>query len=334
MSHKEGVSLIICSYNGADRLPETIRHINAQRVDSDIPWELIVIDNASSDNTGQVAKKHWKGITSMRIIVELKKGLMHARLRGIDEARFEFISFIDDDNWIDPNWITNIYKIFFEHPEVGICGSRNFGAFEISPPSWFYEIEESYAIGKQGNETGDITEDRGHVWGAGLSFRNSAFEKITQLGFTSVLTGRSGRNLGAGEDTELSFAFRLAGWKLWYSDRLTLQHYITKERFEWNYVLKMYKGFGASHATFEIYRLVLNGQPYRPEYIYLKTLKHVLYYWKLRCFLILKNKIGSIDYLKFQFQKNKLKHIFYNRKTNKILYNNLWKFHRLAKEMK
>jgi len=257
MKYPDGVSLIICTYNGAKRLPDTIGYVNRQIVDADIPWELLIIDNASTDGSSDIAMQTCSSEVPHKVILEPEKGLIHARHRGIQEATFEYISFIDDDNWIDPNWIRNIYTIFKTHPKAGMCGGISTGAFSTQPPEWFKAFQGSYAIGRQGDKTGDITEKPGQLWGAGLSFRKSAFETLVESGFNSILTGRKGDKLLAGEDTELTFAFRLAGWRLWYSEDLTLQHFIPPERFKWEYVRKMYKGFGYSHAIFEIYKFIL-----------------------------------------------------------------------------
>lgn len=315
-----GVSLIICTYNGAKRLPDTINYVNNLAVDPAIPWEFILIDNASDDGSGQIACDSWNRPEPIRIVVENQKGLIHARYRGILEARYEYISFIDDDNWIDPSWINHIYRIFREHPEVGICGSLNDGAFETDPPEWAEKILGAYAIGSQSQETGDITEKKGYVWGAGMSLRKSAFEQLLHAGFNSMLTGRKGKNLAAGEDAELGFAFRLAGWKVWYDESLKLRHYIPASRFEWNYVVKMYDGFGKSHAIFEIYKLVLKDKAYRPRRFYIKIFNA---FWWLQSMKI-KGQIprvaGNVDYLHYRFNRAKFFAALSNFSRNRTLY--------------
>ncbi len=52
---KPGVSIIICCYNSERRLPETLAHLFTQQVSEDIPWEIIVVNNASSDATSRIA---------------------------------------------------------------------------------------------------------------------------------------------------------------------------------------------------------------------------------------------------------------------------------------
>ena len=85
----QGVSIIICCHNGAERLPETIRHIARQRVPAHIPWELLIIDNGSTDDTALVARKEWQKHrvdTYIRIVRESTLGLSYARARGFREA--------------------------------------------------------------------------------------------------------------------------------------------------------------------------------------------------------------------------------------------------------
>lgn len=55
---RAGVSIVICCYNSASRLPETLQHIAEQEVAANISWEVIVVDNASTDNTQEIAKKN------------------------------------------------------------------------------------------------------------------------------------------------------------------------------------------------------------------------------------------------------------------------------------
>src|SRR3990170_1945792 len=110
----QGVSIIICCHNGADRLPETIRHIAMQRVPAYIPWELIIIDNGSTDESGLVARGEWqkhRANTYMRIVKESTLGLSYARARGFKEARYEYVILCDDDNWLDEGYVFNVYNI-------------------------------------------------------------------------------------------------------------------------------------------------------------------------------------------------------------------------------
>src|SRR5436190_1838589 len=98
----KGVSVIICCYNSEHRIDKTLNHLQAQIISSSLQWEIILVDNASNDSTVKKADELWNknAVTEMNIISEPKPGLKNARLAGINKSKYEYISFIDDDNWV------------------------------------------------------------------------------------------------------------------------------------------------------------------------------------------------------------------------------------------
>jgi glycosyltransferase involved in cell wall biosynthesis len=256
-----GVSLVICCHNSSLRLPKTIEHLNAQTVSADIPWEVIVVDNASTDDTANVAEKCLNVCLKLRgrVVSEARIGLTNARNRGFEEAKYEFVSFIDDDNWVSSNWVQIVYEVMTKHPEVAVCGGYSQAVCEIIPPQWFETYKESYAVGPEEIEAGDITWTRGNVWGAGMTIRKFAWEALMEQGFQSQLSDRSGRNLISGGDSEICFAVKAAGWRIWYEPRLRLQHYLPADRLTWKYLMRLHRAFGASSVGIDPYYFVLDG---------------------------------------------------------------------------
>ena len=252
----KGISIIVCCYNSALRLPETLRHLATQEVSSMIPWEVIVVNNASKDNTSGIAKLEWEKYhckAAFKVIDQPIPGLSAAREKGIETSNFEYLIFCDDDNWLAPNWAQRVCEIFELNPEIGIIGGKNEAVFEIQPPVWFEKLKGSFAVGEQNSNTADITDTRGYVWGAGLSFRKSVYLKAKNAGFKPLLSGRKGNKLTAGEDTEFCYIFRMAGYRIWYFEDLKLQHFIPTARLNEQVLPKMYKGFGESLYYFELY---------------------------------------------------------------------------------
>lgn len=232
-----GVSIIICCHNGADRLPETIRHIARQRVPSYVPWELVIIDNGSTDESALVARIEWQKHrvnTYVRIVKETTLGLSYARARGFKEARYEYIILCDDDNWLDESYVFNVYNILTENRNIGAVGGLGKLVYEIEPPS--AELSYIFAAGPQAPRTGKVTDNK--VYGAGCSVRYSAYQKLLGSGFKSLLTDRKGAELSSGGDYELCLALAILGYDIWYDERLTFTHYITRERLTWEYFLR------------------------------------------------------------------------------------------------
>lgn len=266
---EQGVSIVICCHNSAKRLLPTLAHLVAQEDCDGIPWEVIIVDNASQDETAEIGLKHWpqNAPAPLRIVHEPKLGLMYARMKGFSEAKYEFVSFIDDDNWVYPDWVRLGWEILTQHPEVGACGGYGEPVFESNPPWWFEQFMSCYGTGPQVHKNPDIAQETVTLWGTGFK-RKSAWMQLMEHGFQPLLTGRQGRRLLSGEDIEISLALRLAGWKLLYDPRLKFKHYLPAHRLDWNYLRRLVRGFGISNVRLDPYRFALAGEP--------KTLKQKL----------------------------------------------------------
>ena len=257
-----GISVIICAHNSSSRIVSSLAHLEAQQTPRGLFWEVIIVDNVSTDDTVEVASQSWLGTVPLRIVNELQLGLSYARWRGIHEAQYDIVSFIDDDNWVCPEWVAIVAEIMTQRPNVAACGGSAVGVFESPPPAWFSACSDpGYALGAQANATGDITEKYGALWGAGLSIRKTALEHLRNNGFQSLLTDRKGTSLSSSGDIELCYALRLTGWRLWYDERLWLQHYMPTNRLQWDYLRKLNRGMGASGVGLDPYTRMLSNHP-------------------------------------------------------------------------
>ena len=142
-----GVSVAICCHNSAHVLPETLAHLKKQHGEPDLRWELMVIDNASEDDTTRAAHSHWKenAPAPIRVLHEPRLSLCYARERPFEEARYEVVTFIDDDNWISADWLKIVREIMSGNPEVGAIGSTNRAIADVTSPGWFSRYSEFYA---------------------------------------------------------------------------------------------------------------------------------------------------------------------------------------------
>ncbi len=254
-----GVSIVICCHNSAGRLKPTLEHLKRQVVPPGLAWEVLVIDNASTDDTARVAPGLWNDdkAAPLRVVAEPKMGLSNARARGFAEARFDLVSFVDDDNWVAPGWVAKVFEIMASHPEVGACGGRSEAVFEVPPPEWFERYQGYLAIGSQSAQVGDITEGHGWLWGAGLTVRKAAWEFLTRNGFHPLLSDRSGTRLTTGGDIELTYALRLSGWRLWYDESLSIKHNMPAGRIEMGYLRRLMRSIGAYYVDIYPYFFAL-----------------------------------------------------------------------------
>jgi GT2 family glycosyltransferase len=266
------VSVVICCHNSARVLPGALAHLANQIVSPELLWEVVVVDNASTDETAELARS-WPGTAKapLRVVGEPRLGLAYARARGIEESRGEIISFVDDDNWLCRTWVQTVAEVMQTHPEVGALGGIVAPVFETeilggadqearAKPAWFDPVAYLYATGPEGEPSGDVTGVH-MLCGAGLSVRRSALTDIKKKGFTSIAVGRQGSGVGAGEDSEMTYCLRLSGWRLWIDPRLRIQHFLPVRRLTWSYARRL--AYGSAFATPERDALVYACKPPR-----------------------------------------------------------------------
>lgn len=260
----KGVSIVICCYNSSSLLSETLKHICNQKVPSFIKWEVIVVDNNSTDDTSGIAKSYLeknKCPAPFKIIFQAEQGLSKARKTGLDNSKYEYIIFCDDDNRLNENYVEKSYMFMESNPDAGVAGASSEAVTDGVFPEWFGKFSNHYSIGRQGDENTDLTWTSGYVWGAGMVIRRSALKELYENGYTSNLSDREGEILSSGGDVEICFALRLAGWKILYSPELKFSHFISKERLNWEYLRKLNRGFGAQKADFDAYLKAFDPKP-------------------------------------------------------------------------
>lgn len=307
----QGISVIVCAYNAASRIEETIRHLALQEVPDNVAWEVILVDNHSDDGTVNLANTVWKSINTKdawKVVREETQGLSYARARGFAEAQFEFVLMCDDDNWLQSDYVALAYSIMTANSKIGALGGQGKITFEVPPPNWIPTISV-FATGKQNEFSGKVTTN--YLYGAGCVVRQSALQDLKSRGFKQLLTDREGGVLTSGGDYELCYALSIIGYDIWYDERLQFKHFITRNRLTWEYV-ECY--VNESSRCFEIlasYKYISMAK--RPLPLWLIMLKSGQFSLRMLILcLVNRMRFPSDDkrwkkaYLDFQFYKNNL----------------------------
>lgn len=260
------VSVILCVHDGAARISTALGGLASQRAEG-LSWELVVVDNASSDGSGEVARSLWASLGSpvpLRVLREPRLGLMNARLAGFAAASGDVLVMVDDDNRLESEWLVRCARLMTEQPRVGAAGGwcRLDLKGAMAPP-WFESVAHMFAVGPQGSERGDVTETRGLLWGAGLAVRRAALDSLFAIGFKPLVAGRTGYDASGGEDSELCLALRLAGWRLWYEPMLILHHAIEPHRLTWSYVRRLAAASGRVSIRLDPYYWAMRARSLR-----------------------------------------------------------------------
>lgn len=306
ITKSQGVSVVICCHNSANRIVETLTCLQAQERCHQIPWEVVLVDNNCVDETVLAAKSQWEKspVVELRVVTETKLGLSNARLMGISEAYFEIVSFIDDDNRVDPDWICQLPDLFEKSPDMAAVGGLIVADFESNAPSWFQEFEAYFAVGPQARSGGKLDDSRGYLCGAGLTVRKSVLRCLFSKGFHFELVGRQGRNLLCSEDLELGLALNLAGWKLYYQPTLRLRHFMPDARMDWHYLRRLARGVGISASGLIPYYVVLgkNNRDARVQWIRstARAIHSTFHYCLKKLSCLGKQGVGHADDLMFE----------------------------------
>lgn len=242
---KLDLSVIICCYNSSRRITPTLEHLSKQITNGVLKWEVVVVDNNSNDGTSELATRIWSELGSeinLKVVSESNPGLSNARKKGIGSSDGELLIFCDDDNWFDAHYVQLAYDIMKADTSIGMLGGLGEEVIEGNRPVWFDKIKLLYAVGPQSKEDGDITSEKGYVYGAGAVVRKSALEAIYTKGFESQLSDRVGKTLVSGGDNEIGYMIALSGYKIFYSSKLQFQHYLPQNRLTASYVYSLVKG--------------------------------------------------------------------------------------------
>ena len=267
---QKGISVVISTFNGSQKLKETLRHLALQK--TTIPWEIVLVDNASTDHTKEVAEQIWDELGNrdvpFRTFSQPIPGKSHAQDMGYEKAAYEYIMVVDDDNWLCDTYLQTSYEIMEEHPEIGGLGGWCEAVFEADKPEWFDLFAHNFAVSRQGEESGDITNKKGCLYGAGMVIRKNHWLEPKEKGFAHQLTCRKGNSLTSGGDTEYSYALRLLGYKIWYDERLYFKHFMPAARMNLNYIKKLRKGMADANFLLRAYldeidRVPLNKKTYQ-----------------------------------------------------------------------
>ena len=241
-------TVIIPTYNGASCLPRVLDRLRKQTDTQKIVWEIIVVDNNSTDETAAVVREYqnnWQRPYALKYCLETEQGAAFARKRGVKEALASLIGFLDDDNVPELDWVKAAYQFSQEHPNAGAYGSQIHGDYEIEPPPNFKRIEPFLAITERGADPLLYNPKLKLLPpSAGLVVRKEAW--LQSIPSHCILSGRVPGSMLTGEDLEVIAYIQQAGWEIWYNPNMEIVHKIPSSRLTRDYLISFMGGIGLS----------------------------------------------------------------------------------------
>ncbi|MGD1911530.1 MAG: hormogonium polysaccharide biosynthesis glycosyltransferase HpsE [Rivularia sp. (in: cyanobacteria)] len=241
------LTVAIPTYNGENRLPKVLDKLKEQINTEEINWEVIVVNNNSTDGTAKVVKQYqenWLKDVPLKYCFEEEQGFPFARQKAISQAKGELIGFLDDDNLPAKNWVKAAYKFSQNNSQVGAFSSKISGFFETEPSEELKQILFYLAIVDRGSQP-LMYEPRkkGFPPGAGLVVRREVWQKCVPERL--FLVGRAGASImPAGEDVEALLYIYKAGWEIWYNPEMQIEHVIPAWRLQKTYLMRLMRSIG------------------------------------------------------------------------------------------
>jgi glycosyltransferase involved in cell wall biosynthesis len=249
------VSVIICSHNPKpDYLRRTLDALRAQTLSND-RWELLLVDNASeAPLESTLISWHPNG----RCVIESQPGLAAARRRGIHEASGGLLVFVDDDNLLDPSYLSEALSISRDWVRLGAFGSGDIvPEYEVEPQGHLSKYTQFLSLRQNDKDVWSnvIPTASATPWGAGLCVRAEVARAYCEFSDRSSFNAdRKGTGLAnrffrpvvhlpcGGQDMEIGYFGCSLGLGMGNFIRLRLTHLIRKERVREEYLLRMVEG--------------------------------------------------------------------------------------------
>ncbi len=252
-------SIIVCTYNRADSLRDTLAALKALQTQPVDDWEVIVVDNNSRDHTREVVLAAQRDWPRLRYEFEAAQGLSHARNHGIAAARGEVLLFTDDDVLPEPDWLQVTLSGLARHG-ADACGGFIAPLWETPPPAWLTARFHGFlAVRTDRTDDYPIDSPAKAPYGANMVVKKSVFDRI---GGFDTGRGRTGKSLASGEDSELFERILAAGMKAVFLGHSRVHHkveafrctkaYMRRWRFQTSRNLAISKGVAGDNRIFNI----------------------------------------------------------------------------------
>lgn len=242
------ISVVICTYNRANLLTKALERLVQQSLPPQY-YEIIVVDNASTDETPEVVRIFRERYTKHTIIrlYESNQGIGYARNTGWKHARGRYIAYSDDDALVSADWLKIALELFETVQPTPVCVGGPILPFYTTPkPRWF---KDEYAIRTWGDKPRYLGRDESFS-GPNMVWRR---EIIEAFGGFEVKVGVKGNYLSLGEETALFHKV----WRstdtpvFFYSPQLVVHHWVLPFKMKVSYQLK--RAFVAGQVWVQLY---------------------------------------------------------------------------------
>jgi glycosyltransferase involved in cell wall biosynthesis len=236
------VTVAVCTWNRCEVLAGTLEQFTRLVVPPGVDWDLLVVDNGSTDRTTEVVQSFADRLP-IRAVVERTPGLSHARNRALQEAAGAYLMWTDDDVLVEQQWLGAFADTVARYPGGTAFGGPIEPWFPIEPDpvllASFPLLRHGFCGVDHGPTEGPLSADR-YIWGANMAFKRAGIEG---LAFDPAL-GVSHGSLRVGEDKDFINRVRGRGGAVIWSPAMRVRHRVDPSRMTARYLVDLYSGHG------------------------------------------------------------------------------------------
>lgn len=240
---KPAISVVICTYNRAFYLPEALGSLYNQTISKE-QFEVIVVNNNSTDNTEQVCKdfiaNHADGL--FYYTNETEQGASFARNTGALIAKGEFLCFMDDDAIAKSDYLAQILAFFNTHPDAGGLGGRIIPRYIPEEPKWMSHFVSSLVGNFDYSKEVCVFSPNKYPLESNMIIRKSDFDQVK--GFNTALPGVKGTLRIGGEGKEFFLKLKAIGRTIYYHPDVIVEHVVETQKLTPEYMYRVASGIG------------------------------------------------------------------------------------------
>lgn len=242
-------TILICTYNRAQLLGPTLDSIAALRAPAGLAWEVLVVDNNSTDGTRLAVEQRQAGYpVDLRYAFEPRQGKSMALNTGHTLARGAIIVYTDDDVRVPAEWLQAAVQPLLDDPSIAYTGGPVRPMWERRPPAWLDptgNLGGTIAVKDHGDAMFVFEDEHKTPLGVNMAVRRELVDRIG--GFRPDL-GRRGKSLLGQEQAEFFYRSRAAGVRGLYVPAMLLDHFVPASRLTHNYFRRWWYWKGISQA--------------------------------------------------------------------------------------
>lgn len=243
------ISAIICTFNRERYLRKAIKSLVEQTLPHDC-YEILVIDNRSTDNTKQIVVEEFASVSNLHYIYEPVQGLSQARNTGWQNAKGKYIAYLDDDAIASPHWLEKIVEVFeTTTPQPGMMGGKIEPIWESPKPNWLSKNMAVYLALLDWSDSPITSHDKQLLAGANIAFPKQLLETF---GGFQVTLGRKGNKLLSNEEILLWHQLKTKGYYCLYHPEIVIQHHMQASRLNQNWFIRRLYWEGVSAALLKV----------------------------------------------------------------------------------